>query len=173
VLVVRRKDLDDAAWSLEKSRLASSYGASLVLSEEEVSRTPPKRLISSLRSLGSGRVPLLLDAVGGKVPSLLALALSEGATCVTYGGLSRQATSVRAGTSIFQDVSFRGFWLSRWTNRAENRAARVEMLGELARMAASGALKLPQVRAFQLEEFEAALGNVGNGEKTAFDCDRE
>jgi hypothetical protein len=44
---------------------------------------------------------------------------------VTYGGMSRKPVCVPTGRLIFNDVSLRGFWLSRWTEthgKAERRA---------------------------------------------------
>jgi len=171
VSVVRRKDMGDDEWGVECGRMKAAYGVDLVIAEEQIARTPPRRLMGLLAELGgSGRVPLLLDAVGGKTASLLSLGLTESGYCVTYGGLSRNPISVRAGSEIFNDVKYVGFWLTRFNDERGNLEERVEMLKELAQMAKAGMLVLPELKTFKLEDYEEAFANVGNGEKTCFDC---
>ena len=49
----------------------------------------------------------------------------------TYGGMSRKPVCVPTGRLIFNDISLRGFWLSRWTEthgKAERRAMIKELM---------------------------------------------
>lgn len=39
---------------------------------------------------------------------------------VSYGGMSKQPVQVPTGTLIFNDISLRGFWISRWYKKSEN-----------------------------------------------------
>jgi len=50
---------------------------------------------------------------------------------VTYGGMSRKPVTIPTGKLIFDDVILRGFWLSRWTDKA-SREARQFMIDDLA-----------------------------------------
>lgn len=49
---------------------------------------------------------------------------------VTYGGMSRKPVCVPTGRLIFNDISLRGFWLSRWTE-THGKAERRVMIKEL------------------------------------------
>lgn len=49
---------------------------------------------------------------------------------VTYGGMSRKPVAVPTGRLIFNDISLRGFWLSRWTE-THGKAERRIMIKEL------------------------------------------
>jgi hypothetical protein len=49
---------------------------------------------------------------------------------VTYGGMSRKPVCIPTGRLIFNDISLRGFWLSRWTE-THGKAERRVMIKEL------------------------------------------
>lgn len=49
---------------------------------------------------------------------------------VTYGGMSRKPVAIPTGRLIFNDISIRGFWLSRWTQTHGNEERRA-MIKEL------------------------------------------
>jgi len=66
---------------------------------------------------GGQPVQLGLNLVGGKSTSRLIKGLSDGAHFVTYGGMSKQGTTVGAGDLIFKDIHLDGFWASRWGER--------------------------------------------------------
>ncbi|GMH95659.1 hypothetical protein TrVE_jg13891 [Triparma verrucosa] len=186
ISVIRRKSLSDTEWSTFTESYKSTYNVDMVLSEESVTKTPPKKLIDKVQSL-TGEVPLILDCVGGKIGSLLNLTLSRNGCHVTYGGLSREPLKLRAGGSIFSNTSHHGFWLTRWTNYEEwgrwwsstnpgellvkKMDERVEMLRDIYRLVEEEeSLVLPETKLYHLSDYETAFGMVGKGYKVAFDC---
>ena len=108
--------------------------------------------------------------------SRLALCLSDHVGVhVTYGGLSREPLSIRPGSTIFSDVTFRGFWLSKWIERniiglGTLFDMRPAMLTEIYNAVSEGGLKLPETKLFHLSDFESAFKECGTGCKVAFDC---
>lgn len=58
---------------------------------------------------------LALNCVGGRSSLNLAKALQRPqSVVVTYGGMSKRPVSVPTGKLIFNDLSYRGFWMTRW-----------------------------------------------------------
>ena len=60
--------------------------------------------------------------VGGRSSLLVGRALAPGGCLVTYGGMSKQPLHVSTSALIFNDISLRGFWMSRWYEKEENLA---------------------------------------------------
>ncbi|KAG0589155.1 hypothetical protein KC19_2G294900 [Ceratodon purpureus] len=46
---------------------------------------------------------------------------SDGATLVTYGGMSKKPITAATGPFIFQDMRLRGFWLGKWKSVHSNK----------------------------------------------------
>lgn len=67
---------------------------------------------AAVKELGAPR--LALNCVSGKIGSQLQRVMAEGATCVTYGAMSRRPLDVGAASLIFRDLRFVGFWMTRW-----------------------------------------------------------
>ena len=61
---------------------------------------------------------------------IIVLLLRDGSSMVTYGGMSRKPVCIPTGRLIFNDISLRGFWLSRWTE-THGKAERRVMIKEL------------------------------------------
>jgi hypothetical protein len=49
---------------------------------------------------------------------------------ITYGGMSRRPVMVPTGRQIFNDISLRGFWLSRWVQQ-NSKEERQKMINAL------------------------------------------
>lgn len=58
--------------------------------------------------------------MGGRSSILLCRTLGNGGCMVSYGGMSKQPVQVPTGNLIFNDISLRGFWMSRWYEKSEN-----------------------------------------------------
>ena len=109
-------------------------------------------LRQSLTALGEKRwfriaVAVVLSAVIGV------------ATIVTYGAMARQPLRIPNGQLIFNDIAWRGFWVSRWYQNAipEERAA---MFAELFRLVGSGVVATPVEAIYPLAEIARALENA-------------
>jgi len=139
--VVRRPELVDEL---------KAIGADVVVTEET-------ELRKEVKALCGGKKPrLALNAVGGASALNIASALASGGTVVTFGAMSKQALKIPNGLLIFQNISFRGFWLKRWREKAVP-AALQETYGALAGHLKDGTLATPVHRVFPLEQALAAV----------------
>lgn len=109
--------------------------------------------------VGSGRIRLGLNAVGGESASLLMQCLCPGATLVTYGAMSRKPLRVSNGHLIFKDLIVRGFWVSRWLKEAPREEV-CAMYSELAAMLRSGLVHVPIAGTYPLEKAKEALSEA-------------
>lgn len=87
--------------------------------------------------LGKERPKLGLNAVGGSSATRVAGLLGPGGVLVTYGAMSKEALKIPNGFLIFRDLSFRGFWLTRWLREA-SATERAAMYDEIFRLASAG-----------------------------------
>ncbi|KAE8201539.1 hypothetical protein A4X06_0g3286 [Tilletia controversa] len=68
-----------------------------------------------MKALLNGRkLKLGLNAVSGRDTTDMLKYLSESASLVTYGAMSRSPLSLPASLQIFRDVTAHGFWQTRW-----------------------------------------------------------
>jgi trans-2-enoyl-CoA reductase len=128
----------------------TAIGADHVISEGE-------QLSSRILDLTSGHtLKLGLNAVGGESALGIAGALSDGATLVTYGAMGRQPIRVPNSFLIFKNITFRGFWVSRWYREADPELVS-QMFERLAAMAVKGTLHTPVAGQYPLSEISAAI----------------
>ncbi|MDB6151654.1 MAG: Alcohol dehydrogenase zinc-binding domain protein [Chthoniobacteraceae bacterium] len=111
---------------------------------------------------GGAPVRLGLNSVGGESALRLANVLAEGGTIVTFGAMGRQPLRIPNGLLIFNDLRWRGFWVSRWYEKA-SADARSAMFGELFALAQRGVVRSPVEKIYPLEEIGAALARVQEG----------
>lgn len=113
---------------------------------------------------GGAPIQLALNAVGGDSALRLARGLAPGGTIVTYGAMSRQPIKIPNGLLIFQDLVWRGFWVTQWYRKAtpEQRAAMFIELFELAR---KGALHTPVEKIYPWENAAQALAHAAQGRR--------
>jgi len=112
--------------------------------------------------LAGAKPKLGLNAVGGASATRVAGLLAPGGSLVTYGAMSKEALKIPNGFLIFRDLAFRGFWLTRWLQRAPM-DERDAMFGEIFRLAAAGCFA-PRVAAeFPLAEAPAAVARAMEG----------
>lgn len=107
-------------------------------------------------------IRLALNAVGGESALRLANALAPGGTLVTYGAMARQPLRIPNGLLIFQDLCWRGFWISQWYRATPPEAHRA-MFAELFDLMRRGILHTPVERIYPLEEVTAALAHAARG----------
>jgi len=139
--IVRRPELED---DLE------AEGADLVVVEGE-------NVADEVKAATDGApIRLALNAVGGDSAVRLGGALAPGGVVVTYGAMARQPLRIPNGLLIFQDIAWRGFWVSRWYRNA-GAAAAAAVLSELCELAASGVIATPVEAVYPLGEIARAI----------------
>lgn len=143
--VVRRAEL------LEELR---AEGADVVLEDSDTLRDRVRE------ATGDAPPRLGLNAVGGDSASRIASCLAAGGTLVTYGAMSKKALTLPNALLIFRDLRARGFWVTRWLERADL-AARAELYGRLAALVAQGVLRAPVEAVYPLARFREALEHAG------------
>ena len=114
---------------------------------------------------GGAPLHLALNAVGGDSALRLAQALAPGGTIVTYGAMSRQPLRIPNGLLIFQDLRWRGFWISQWYREAAAEACSA-MFAELFGLAQRGLLHAPVERVYPLSEASAALTHAAQAQRS-------
>jgi len=113
---------------------------------------------------GGAKVRLALNSVGGDSALRVANALAPGGTIVTFGAMSRQPLRIPNGLLIFQDLRWRGFWISQWYREATAEAD-AAMFSELFDLAARGVLHSPVERVYPLSEATAAIAHAAKSQR--------
>ncbi|EGT36043.1 CBN-MECR-1 protein [Caenorhabditis brenneri] len=107
-------------------------------------------------------VKLALNCVGGRSSLFLASLLDHGGCMVTYGGMSKQPVDCPTGPLIFEDISLRGFWMSRWYDVQKSPEKRQEMYKELTGWMKSGEMKKQAFVQNRLEDHARAIEEAQN-----------
>ena len=118
------------------------------------------------RQLCGGALPKLgLNAVGGSSALNIANALAPGSPHVTIGAMARQPLKIPNGLLIFQNLTFRGFWLRRWKENAP--AAEIQSTySTLADLLHRGILHTPIQQILPLSEVPAGLAAAMQDKRT-------
>lgn len=147
-IVRNRPEIDDLRAFLK------DLGADWVITEEEVRTT-------DLFKSGQAKKPkLALNCVGGKSALEMLRHVADEGVVVTYGGMSREPVTVPTGHLIFKDISFRGFWMTRWTRENIESPQRAEMFGDLVKFIQEGALRGPRAKIVPVKDFRNALATA-------------
>ena len=101
----------------------------------------------------TGGAPIIaaLDSVGGEESGQLLHMLAEGGQLMTFGAMANQPMIVSPGDLIFKQATIKGFWAAK-LGSGPRRVEIPRVIGDLVRLAATGALKLTIEKAFPLEE---------------------
>jgi len=114
-------------------------GATKVITEEELQGREMKDKIKEWTHGGREQIKVGLNCVGGKPGTALAKFLSPGATMVTYGAMSKQPLMLPASLLIFKEISFSGFWVSKWSDRHPDQ--KKQTVEDVLRMTREGKFK--------------------------------
>ncbi|XP_067627556.1 enoyl-[acyl-carrier-protein] reductase, mitochondrial [Eurosta solidaginis] len=128
-----------------------SLGATEVLTEEEI------RTSTLFKEKHLPRPCLALNCVGGKSATEVTRHLADKGVMVTYGGMSREPVIASTAALIFNDISFKGFWMTRWTKENFDSPERVKMLAELCEMIQQRKFVGPVHEMVPLQKFKDAL----------------
>lgn len=144
-IVRNRPDIDQLKDFLMK------LGATEVLTEEEL------RTTTIFKSGALPKPKLAFNCVGGKSSTELLRHLDDKGVMVTYGAMSREPVTAPNAALIFKDISFRGFWMSRWSRENLQSTLRREMLDELIEIIVKGDLQAPVHQMIKFADYEKAL----------------
>lgn len=127
-----------------------SLGATEVLTEEELRKT----------DLFKGKLKkpkLAFNCVGGKSSTEIARYLDSKGFHVTYGGMSREPVVAGTASLIFKDISYVGFWMTRWTKENLESEARTKMYSEICSLMEEGKFRAPVHEMVKLEHYKEAV----------------
>lgn len=126
------------------------FGGDIVVTESYANSANMKKLVSDLP-----KPKLALNGVGGQSSRAVARFLADKGTMVTYGGMSMQPVTIPTSPFIFNDITLRGFWLTRWVE-THSKESRQKMLDEIAQLIKQKKLVL-FTETFKFADFESAL----------------
>ncbi|KAG2169282.1 hypothetical protein VTO58DRAFT_109144 [Aureobasidium pullulans] len=106
---------DASATEAMKQEL-KDLGADIVLTDAEAMDKSFRDVVKQATNGGREEIHLALNCVGGKLVNSMAKILAENSHIVTYGAMSREPVTVPAGLQIFKNISYDGFWVSRWSD---------------------------------------------------------
>lgn len=148
-IIRRRTDYDNLVERLK------SYGAYIVVGDDYLRTAEFRKLISDLP-----KPKLALNCVGGPSATELIRLLAPGGLMVTYGGMSLQPVTVPTSSLIFNDVTLKGFWMSRWYEQHGDQEKK-NLINELIKIVKSEKLRLWTER-HPFASFNAALARAIN-----------
>ena len=105
---------------------------------------------------GGANIALAVDAVGDDTFSALLESLTSGGTLVTYGALSRTPSQIFPPALIFNEVTIRGFWLSKWFETATDETKQAAF-GAVIPLIATGKIKAKIDSRFSLDDIAGAV----------------
>ena len=111
---------------------------------------------------GGAKIRLGIDAVGGTATGRLADCLCQGATLVNYGRMSGEPCTVDPDAFVFRDLTMRGFWLASWFRHTPEQQ-RGAVVGEIARLIATGKLYAPIHATYDVSEIKEAVAAAASG----------
>ena len=111
---------------------------------------------------GTESLSLAIDAVGGESFPKLVAALSNGGTVVCYGLMSMQAPILPSSAVIFNDITVKGFWLSKWFEKASI-TDKQQTFGEIIKLMAKGELTAKISQTFTLDQITEAVTAAAEG----------
>ncbi|XP_073848671.1 enoyl-[acyl-carrier-protein] reductase, mitochondrial [Musca autumnalis] len=133
-----------------------NLGATEVLTEEEL------RTTTLFKSGDLPKPRLALNCVGGKSSTEIGRHLADKGVHVTYGGMSREPVVAATAAMIFKDISFHGFWMTRWTKENALSDERMQMFSELCELMLQKKFVAPVHEFVPLDKFKEATAAALN-----------
>lgn len=134
--VVRSRS-DEELEKLKRELL--DLGADVVITDKELENREIKDKIAQWTNGGRQPIRLGLNCVGGKQVNAMVKQLAPNSPLVTYGGMSKEPTTLPTGLLIFKNIRFEGFWVSRWSD--QNPEDKKRTIDEILQLCREGKLK--------------------------------
>jgi len=116
--------------------------------------------LTRIKELTGDKPPrLALNAVGGDSLTLLCKTVASGAKIVNYGAMSKQPLRIGNGLLIFKDLSFHGYWISRWYANTPHEEIH-RMFESLAQLCRKNQLEIPVAATYDLKDVATALASA-------------
>ena len=124
----------------------------------------PEAIQEIKKAVGSQRIRLALDGVGGPATGVLASVLGPGGTLVAYAAMSASPMVLNPLTLIFTPITVTGFFMghAQWESKIP---ATIE---EAAKLVAEG-VKVPIASVYRLSEIKKAVEHALRGGKVLLD----
>ena len=105
----------------------------------------------------TGGAPIIraIDSIGGAATDAIMNTLAEGGTLVSFGAMSLEPLQISASNLLFKQATVKGFWGAKRMGEIAP-AEMAGLIGELIKLAATGVLKLPVEKAYDIAEAGAA-----------------
>lgn len=133
----------------KKRDLLSSYGADIVVDENEFDA-------KAIKEATQGALKLGLNQIGGNSVSNMIKAMGDSATIVTIGGMTGEPVRFPTRFLIFNDLRLRGFWWDKW-QRTHSQEECDKLFGEVFALIENGTLKAPVDSRFKIADIESAM----------------
>lgn len=105
---------------------------------------------------GTAPIRAAVDSIGGTASRDLIELLGENGLLVSFGTMAGEPMQIPSGEVIFKQAIVKGFWGSK-VSAAMPVQKRIALIGELLKLVAAGALKLPVEAVFPLDQIAAAV----------------
>jgi NADPH:quinone reductase-like Zn-dependent oxidoreductase len=105
---------------------------------------------------GGAPIARAVDSIGGEAAQELMALLAENGELISFGSLTFKPLVIGAEHLIFKQSVVKGYWASKRLG-ATPPTELARMIGELAQLAASGALPLPVDAVFGLDQAAQAM----------------
>jgi len=109
-------------------KLLGGFGGDVNVSDDLVNTEAFREILAELPPC-----KLALNCVGGDVATDMARCLANGATMVTYGGMSKRPLTLPYELFNYKQLNLRGFWVSKWHSEHSS-AERSVMLNEICQL---------------------------------------
>ncbi|XP_068617694.1 enoyl-[acyl-carrier-protein] reductase, mitochondrial-like [Battus philenor] len=137
----------------ELKQYLECLGATYVLTEEELRST------NIFKNKLIDKPSLALNCVGGKSSLEMLRHLQHSGKMVTYGGMSREPVNIPTSAFIFKNLSFYGFWMTAWNEKACPEEKN-DMVNDIISMMCSNNLKGPIHKLVKFDNYQEAVGNA-------------
>jgi len=131
-------------------RLLTNLGGDINIPDTFVDSAEFKEILADLAP-----IKLAFNCVGGDLVTRMARAVGQGATIVTYGGMSKRPVALPVDLLAYRGIKLKGFWVSQWY-KDHTLVERQQMLDEII-----GMIRQKQLTAFNelhdLDDFSYAL----------------
>lgn len=145
--------------SLDSAESLRKLGADLViLDDRDAAKT-------ALEATGGKKAKIALNSVGGSSAVGMCKLLQDSGTLITFGAMDRDPAPFPTRYLIFNDISLRGFWVSRWYKEASQQEVE-DLHNEIFNFMENASIEVDIAATYPLEKWQAALEHATTAGKS-------